>query len=361
MQYHLVLTERCNLHCTYCGGTRHQEGLPMDPAYTMEDLKAFIGLDPEPVIGFYGGEPLLAIDFMYRVMDSVPAKAYTLQTNTTHLAEVENRYLHRLHSILVSIDGPREVTDACRGRGTYDSVLRNLRDVEERGYEGDVVARMAYSDHGDIHRDVAHLLSLESPAFDHVHWQLDVFWSDLETRSGLGDWLNRYDKGITRLVRDFGDAMKQGRVLGVVPFIPVLRTLITGEPVRHIWCGSGRDSFAIMTSGDVHVCPVAPELPYSKVGSIHTSTPQEIRDSLSVAQPCDECGDLWVCGGRCLYANQTVFWGRGWFDRVCESTRHMIEELEGLVPLARGLMEEGVLPPDAFDYPALNNGCEIIP
>lgn len=361
MQYHLVLTERCNLHCAYCGGTRHQEGLPLDPTYTLDALKAFIGLDPEPVIGFYGGEPLLATDFMYRVMDSVPAKAFTLQTNATHLAEVEDRYLHRIHSILVSIDGPREVTDACRGRGTYDSVLKNLGNVEERGYKGDVVARMAYSDHGDIHRDVTHLLGLESPVFDHVHWQLDVFWSDLETRPGLRDWINRYDQGVTRLVRDFGDALKQGRVLGIVPFIPVLRTLITGEPVHHIRCGSGRDSFAIMTSGEVHVCPVAPELPYSKVGNIHTSTPQEIRDSLPVAHPCDECGDLWVCGGRCLYANQTMFWGRGWFDRVCESTRHMIRELEGLAPLARVLMGDGALPDDAFHYPSLNNGCEIIP
>jgi uncharacterized protein len=361
MQYHLVLTERCNLHCTYCGGTRHQEGLPLEPTYTLEDLKAFIGLDPEPVIGFYGGEPTLAMDYMYRVMDSVPAKAYTLQTNGTHLAEIEDRYLHRLHSLLVSIDGPREVTDACRGRGTYDTVIRNLREVEDRGYSGDVVARMAFSDRGDIYRDVTYLLGLENPYFDHVHWQLDVFWSDLETRPELGDWLKRYDLGVSRLAHDFEDALKQGRVLGLVPFIPVMRTLITGEPVPHIWCGSGRDSFAIMTSGNIDVCPVAPELPYSKVGSLYTSTPQGIRDALPVGPPCDECGDLWVCGGRCLYANQTMFWGRELFDRVCESTRHMVKELERLAPLARSLMDEEVLPADAFNYPEINNGCEIIP
>jgi hypothetical protein len=31
------------------------------------------------------------------------------------------------------------------------------------------------------------------------------------------------------------------------------------------------------------------------------------------------------------------------------------------VPLAERLMSEGVLPMDAFDYPEINNGCEIIP
>jgi hypothetical protein len=39
----------------------------------------------------------------------------------------------------------------------------------------------------------------------------------------------------------------------------------------------------------------------------------------------------------------------------------MIRELEGLVPRARFLMDEGVLQADAFDYPEINNGCEIIP
>jgi putative peptide-modifying radical SAM enzyme len=361
MQYHLVLTERCNLHCTYCGGTRHQEGLPLDHTYTLGELKSFISKDPEPVIGFYGGEPLLALDYMYRVMDEVPARAYTLQTNGTHLAEVDDEHLQKLHSILVSIDGPRGVTDACRGRGTYDAVLRNLRDVRRRGYRGDVVARMAYSEGGDIHRDVNHLLGLRRPRFDHVHWQLDVFWSDLEKRADPEGWLARYEAGVSRLVREFGEALEGGRVPGVVPFIPVLRTLVTGQPVPHIRCGSGRDSFAIMTSGRIEVCPICPEMPYSNVGSIQASTPNGIRDSLPVGPPCDGCGDLWVCGGRCLFANQTMFWGREWFDRVCGATRHMIRELEGLAPRASALMEEGALPHDALDYPEINNGCEIIP
>jgi uncharacterized protein len=155
--------------------------------------------------------------------------------------------------------------------------------------------------------------------------------------------------------------MKGGEVQGIVPFIPILRTLLTGEAAPHIRCGSGRNSFAIMTSGDIHVCPVAPELSYSKVGSIYSSTPKDIQDSLPVGPPCDECADLWVCGGRCLYSNKTMFWGRQLFDRVCESTRHLISELEKLVPLAHSLIMNGVLPPDAFDYPEINNGCEIIP
>ena len=361
MQYHLVLTERCNLSCSYCGGTRHQEGLPLDHVYSISDLKRFIEKDPEPVIEFYGGEPTLALDFMYKVMDNISAKAYTLQTNATHLSELDDAHLRRLHSILVSIDGGREVTDLNRGAGTYDKVIRNLKKVKSRGYEGDIVARMAFSKNGDIKRDVCHLLWLSDPKFDHIHWQLDVFWNELEKWNDLESWLVRYEDGISEIVQIFYNGLTKGKVLGVVPFIPLLRTLLTREPVPHIWCGSGVDSFAIMTSGNIEVCPIAPELPYSNVGNIYDNSPEDLRDALRVGPPCTECEDLWVCGGRCLFANETMFWGRDLFDRVCDATRHMISELESIVEPTRKLLERGIISKDAFDYPKLNNGCEVIP
>ena len=239
MQYHLILTEKCNKQCTYCGGTRHIQGIPLDVSYPVEDLIDFIKKDPEPVIGFYGGEPLLAMNYMYEVIDKVQAKAFTLQTNATKLNLIEDQYLHKLHSILVSIDGGKEVTDTCRGDGTYDLVTKNLIEVEQRGYSGDVIARIAYSKNGDIYRDVTHLLSLDRPYFDHVHWQLDVFWSELESWTDIEGWLQRYEAGITKLVSDFAASFKTGKPLGIVPFIPVFKTLLTNEETPYIRCGSG--------------------------------------------------------------------------------------------------------------------------
>ncbi len=62
LQYHVVLTERCNLNCGYWGGTRHVEGIPFDVAYDVDELANFLAHDLEAIIGFYGGEPLLAVD-----------------------------------------------------------------------------------------------------------------------------------------------------------------------------------------------------------------------------------------------------------------------------------------------------------
>lgn len=361
MQYHIVLTERCNLSCTYCGGTRHLPDLPLDRTYDISDLVSFIGKDPDPVIGFYGGEPLLAMDLFEEIMDKVPASAFNLQTNGTRLSSVKDEYLHRLDSILVSLDGGREITDSRRVEGTFDKVIENIRDIRSRGFKGDLIARMAISRGADIYPDVSFLLNSEDPSFDHVHWQLDVFWSDLESWDDLEGWLRGYEERITKLVRAFSDSLEKGKVPGMVPFIPVFDTLLTGEPVPHIRCGAGMDSFAVMTSGKIEACPVAPELLYSNVGDIRVSTPEGIRNFVDLVDPCPDCDIRWVCGGRCLFANRTQGWGREWFDRVCLTTRHMISELEKVVPLARDLLEKGVLPRDAFKYPSMNNGCEIMP
>ena len=323
MQYHLVLTERCNLSCTYCGGTRHIEGLPLDPTYSFEELKTFISGDPEPVIGFYGGEPTLALGLMEEVMDNIPAKAFTLQTNGTRLTEISDEHLHRLHSILVSIDGGKEVTDHNRGAGAYEEVLRNVRDIRSRGFEGDLVARMAYSDYGDIYRDVSHLLRLDDPRFDHVHWQLDVFWSDLERSPRVEEWLGRYDGGITRLIRDFHAALWEGVIPGIVPFIP--------------------------------------ELDFNHVSDLRTGNPGALKGSIDLGPPCTRCDSLPMCGGRCLFVNMTKYWGEELFDRVCLTTKSMIRELEGIAPSVKALINDGVLHIDDFNYPEINNGCEIIP
>ncbi|MDG6224119.1 MAG: TIGR04084 family radical SAM/SPASM domain-containing protein [Candidatus Thermoplasmatota archaeon] len=360
MQYHVITTERCNLSCRYCGGTRNIPDLPLNISYDIGELGRFLSLDDGPVIGFYGGEPLLAVDRMVEIMDRIPARAFTLQTNGTLLKSLPDAYLKRLHSILVSIDGSREITDHNRGAGTYDRVMNNVMDMRDRGFTGDLVARMAFSDGGDILRDVTHLLDAGNEIFDHVHWQLDVFWSEIENREDITGFLDRYDDGISRLVDHFLHHLRKGGRPRIVPFIPLMSTLLTGIP-SSLRCGSGIDSFSIMTSGEIHACPIAPELPYSLVGHICSSRPSDIAGSRPVGSPCTECDILDICGGRCLYSNMTMSWGRELFDRVCVSTGRMIDLLREALPEVRHLLDEGILPADSFDHPRINDGCEIIP
>ena len=59
--------------------------VPDKIAYSIELLEKFIGKDPEPVLIFYGGEPMLCIDEIRQIMDNVNAKQFNIQTNGLHL------------------------------------------------------------------------------------------------------------------------------------------------------------------------------------------------------------------------------------------------------------------------------------
>lgn len=364
MLYFVVLTNRCNLHCSYCGCGGEGEESGAKAQYKIEDLKRFIMWDPEPSIIFYGGEPLVRSSRMKQIMDSIPVERYLLQTNALRLSDLEPRDLKRFDAILVSIDGRRETTDCYRGAGVYDEILDNLRAARQGGFRGDLVARMTASDQTDIFADVMHLLQIDDPKFDHVHWQIDALWdSPPEMRwNNFEKWISEsYDPGIERLVKTWGDSMiKQRKVLPIVPFIGIMNTLLNGSK-SSLRCGAGIDSFAIGTSGDLAVCPIAPEWSFAKVGSIYKSRPQDLPYKVQVGEPCSECDVLNICGGRCLFANKTKLWGESGFQRVCKSTRSLIGALAEFRQGITDLISGGLLSKKEFSYSPYNNGTEIIP
>jgi putative peptide-modifying radical SAM enzyme len=363
--YFIVLTHACNLRCNYCGyEEEYSESAPAEIEYKVEDLRKFMVQDPKPSIIFYGGEPLVRQNIMEQIMDSIPAERYLLQTNAIKLRELEPKYLKGFDAILISIDGRRETTDHYRGSGVYDKILGNLRDIRRRGFTGDLIARMTASQQTDIFLDVSHLLELKDPKFDHVHWQIDALWdSPPEVRwSNFEQWATEsYDLGIERLVKTWGDSItKQRKVLPIVPFTGIMNTLLDGNKAT-LRCGAGIDSFAINTSGEITVCPIAPEWDFAKVGSIFRSEPQELPHKVGVGAPCTECHTLDLCGGRCLFANRTKLWGENGFQRICKSTRAMIDELTKLRQEVRCMISSKFISREEFEYAPYNNGTEIIP
>ena len=61
MLWHIYLNRYCNLRCSYCGADPRFETIPAEPIYSLQNLINFLKNDPNPIINFYGGEPLLRI------------------------------------------------------------------------------------------------------------------------------------------------------------------------------------------------------------------------------------------------------------------------------------------------------------
>ncbi|MCS7143896.1 MAG: TIGR04084 family radical SAM/SPASM domain-containing protein [Archaeoglobaceae archaeon] len=337
MLYILILTPRCNSNCRYCGG--FEEGImPEKIQYGIEDLKEFVG---EASIAFYGGEPLLEINKMKEIMDKIKAERFILQTNGILLDQIDESYLKKFSTILVSFDGREGVHELYRGN--YEKVLKNARRI--KGYCGELIARMTASLDTDIYEDVMHILSLDT--FTHVHWQIDAVWSKFTLRE-FEKWVEKYNEGVRKLVKFWINEILAGRIHRIVPFMGVATALFESYPYPP--CASGFESFAISTDGRVLACPICPDLDWNCLGDIYSG----IKKSLEVLDPCPRCNYFRFCGGRCLFFNRERFWGDEGFKLVCSTVKNLVDSLLAYKDQLAKYKEQ-------IKYPKFLNTTEIIP
>jgi len=374
LSYYVTLTTNCNLRCRYCYGKSCEDfgsdfhgieidySIPSSMNYDAETLRKFLQKDDDPVLIFYGGEPLLELARMREIMDTIRNGHFVIQTNGLLLDKVGPEYLDRFDSIFVSLDGGEEVTDYYRGKGTYRRVMNNLKTIRENGFRGEIVARMTVDEETEIDNEVLALISCAETPISSVHWQLDaLFWQNDFAKRKFSEWvLSSYNPRLKRLVNTWVGHMRDtGEVWRLYPFVGVMRSLLSGEST-HLRCGAGWCVFNIQTDGNVTPCPVMAGMRDFYLGNIRNVSPSALKNAFFVAEPCTSCEVAEICGGRCLYANATKLWGRGGYRLVCDTVVNMISALKDAATEVKSLLEEGRVQLQDLDYPKYN-GAEIIP
>lgn len=357
MLFILYTTGRCNLGCRYCGGSFNSQIVPWNIKYPLKLLEELFREGDS--IAFYGGEPLLNIEFMREVVETFDAEHYIIQTNGLLVDKVDDEILEELDVILISIDGRRELTDKNRGRGVYDAVIRNAKLLRERGFRGDLVARMTVTRDCDIYLDATHLLDLG--LFDHVHWQLSMVWVDRAEWGDLWRWINdSYKPGLEKLFWNWIEAMQSHRIEGIAPFQGVLKRIIHGGPYPP--CGAGVDSFTILTDGKIISCPIAVSEGWAMSGRLGEISRGDLEKSAPMLnEPCKSCDYLRECGARCLYTHMERLWGDEGVNAICECSKYLINLIKNRLELIEEILENGGNNLDDAVYPKYNNTIEIIP
>jgi uncharacterized protein len=374
VHYYVTLTNDCNQKCRYCYGKACEDfgsdfhglvvdySLPSSITYDTEMLRKFLQGDREPIIVFYGGEPLLQIGDLREIMDQLTTCRFMIQTNGLLLDKLEAEYVNKLETILVSVDGDEALTDYYRGKGTYRSVAGNVLRIRENGFRGEIVARMTVGEETEIDRQVLGLIQSNDLPVSSVHWQLDaLFWQNDFPKRRFAEWVTEsYNPRLRKLIRAWVGYMKEkGEVLRLYPLVGVMQSLLMGESSR-LRCGAGWIMFNIQTDGNITPCPVMAGLKDFYLGNIRETSPECLKDAVFVSEPCTGCEIYQTCGGRCLYANATKLWGAEGFNQVCGTVRNMVDALREALPDVRRLMGEGRIRPEDFEYPKYNS-CEIIP
>ena len=374
VHFYVTLTNNCNLKCRYCYGKSCEDfgsdfhglavdySIPSSIAYDVEDLQRFLHKDRDPVLVFYGGEPLLRMDKLREIMDQMKTCRFMIQTNGLLLGKLEPEYVNRFETILVSVDGDEALTDYYRGKGTYRRVTKNVQRIRENGYGGEIIARMTIGEETEIDRQVLALARNNELPVSSVHWQLDaLFWQNDFPKRRFAEWAARsYSPRLRNLIHAWVEHMRSsGEVLRLYPLVAVMQSLLTDESSR-LRCGAGWIMFNIQTDGNITPCPVMAGMKDFYLGNIRETVPESLRDAVSVLEPCTRCEIYPICGGRCLYANATKLWGDEGFSLVCGTVKNLVDTLYEVLPEVRRLINEGRIQLEDFQYTKYNS-CEIIP
>jgi uncharacterized protein len=371
--FHLILTDNCNLCCSYCRAKAFEDCtggdaetveidpyLPAELDFDLDSLYAFLKRDPSATLTFYGGEPLLKADLIEKITRTAPVQRFMLQTNGLLLDQIAPGTVNRFKTILVSIDGREALTDAHRGTGVYQRVIGNVQQIRANGYTGELIARMTVTEDTDIVDAVKYLADNPDCSFSSIHWQLDANFSSDFAHRNFPAWVEEsYNPGIRTLVRDWVDHMQDyGMVLRWYPFLDPMEDLILGRTSR-LRCGSGYANYSILTDGHIAPCPAMIGMKQYYLGHITGADPCHL-PVISVNGECTTCSIRTFCGGRCLYSNITRPWGERDRKSVCNTVENLYCALSVALPRVRALIDEGKITLTDFSHEKFN-GCEIIP
>src|SRR5271157_1370762 len=374
MFFHVILTTECNSQCRYCFGEACEDvdedfsgfevdyDLPKEISYSLSSLDDFCRKDPECVLTFYGGEPLLCTDNIKQIMDRVRAKLFMMQTNGLLLDKLETRYVNSFHTLLVSLDGDEALTDFYRGIGTYRKVVDNLKLIVRKGFHGELIARMTVMEQTDLFKQVTWLLENTEFPFSSIHWQLDAgFWKSDFDRRDFTNWSkNSYNLGVQKLARYWVDHMEEkGAVLKIYPLLGIAQSILFHESPNLLRCGGGWINYAIQTDGYIIPCPTMWGIKDYYLGHIVNSDPLRLK-KIRMEKPCTECEAFAMCGGRCLYAIVTKRWTPKAYVHVCNTVKNLLSTVQEHIPRIKELIKKERIELKDFDYMKYN-GCEIIP
>jgi radical SAM protein with 4Fe4S-binding SPASM domain len=153
IQWHL--TERCNLRCAHCyqTGARSEELSADEIESVVEEVAEMLGVWSEaygisfdPSVSVTGGEPFLRND-IDRILGTIGARGFGLYllSNGTLIDEERAKMLSRLSvkGVQVSMEGPEEVHDSIRGKGSFSSSVKGIRHLLDAGLKVTVNATLS--------------------------------------------------------------------------------------------------------------------------------------------------------------------------------------------------------------------------
>jgi len=256
----IQLTERCNLACTYCYEGVHDKHAPVTDIATAEKaiewfLQNASGEKKDLTILFWGGEPLLAIDQIEKLLTYAKAEAKTLGKSvkfaaTTNGTILSDRTLEILEAgpvhLMVSFDGPKNTHDRHRiypnGLGSFGVIRKRIPRLLEVFPE--TAAKITFT--GDTVSELSEsLVDLAAMGFR------TITFAPVMTTLNNGSQFQELETQLSHLSDFWIEALKSDNGLRILPFEWNLRKYLSGHCPP---CGAGKQLIGVGTDGTIYPC-----------------------------------------------------------------------------------------------------------
>ena len=330
VELQLFTTLACNLRCSYCseavGDVRGSDG---HVSYSFEELERFVaahlyGLDV--LVTFYGGEPTMNIPFMERVVERFPRFRYQLQTNGTLLHRLSDELCSRLDSVLVSVDGGRDTTDAHRGRGVFNRVMRNVDRVRGR-VRGCLTARVTWGNAATTLEELDALLG----TFDYLYFQFAHHPAGYDA-----DGLALRRAVLASMIETF---FSRPGLWRAVPLMGIVRNklrpeLAAADTSGLAQCRVSTHIVNVLPDGNIYPCPDMAWAPELRQGNVRENWLKRSELQPHDDMPCKRCEAFSWCRYNCMknlhlaYVRGDTAYREAVVDPICELVRFMGREVD---------------------------------
>ncbi len=142
LEINIHITDRCNLACTYCYSNfykRHNPDISLENVRRIVDAFCDMGVMEVSLIG---GEPFLHPAFPDIVSHIRGRHLFCSAVTNGSFIATHLDTAKKLDMVCVSVDGPEEINDITRGRGSYRKAMEGLRLCADNGINRSIRATL---------------------------------------------------------------------------------------------------------------------------------------------------------------------------------------------------------------------------
>jgi len=339
------ITNNCNLDCSYCYIHKSKDSMDWDIAKQSIDslVRTAIRHDKsEVLIKFAGGEPLLKIDLIKKIVEycrkvglrnGIGFSFHIVTNGTLATKEIAGYMLDESIAVSVSLDGLSKYNDAQRayrnGSGSFSEIDRGISILKDSGVTPYILTTVSSVNLPGLPKFTKYLLDRK----------LGFRYSLYRGYEEKADWIKPYVNAVIKYFSQCYDIIENNlperSLLLMHQFCDVK---LTRRKKRN--CGVGSNGVVIGHRGEIAICQSILNKP---VGDIWHGDMLDVvckqhqyqatHYSVENIDGCKDCQWKYLCGGGCPLSTKSVF---GTFNKqspYCDAFKTLIPRLIRIVGL----------------------------